>query len=150
MADSGSTTLRMGQVAVGGAAATSTAVAERVERREPRAPRPRTRARRKRRFPVGPILVLFLVACVFIGAYFASQTVYFVGVSNDGFVTVYRGMPYDLPVGLDLYAVNYESGVPVDGLTPAQRKTITEHKLRSKDDAQDLVRQLETGELQTR
>lgn len=139
-----------GEVAVGGAAATSTAVAERVERREPRAPRPRTQARRKRRFPVGPILVLFLVACVFIGAYFASQTVYFVGVSNDGFVTVYRGMPYDLPAGLDLYAVNYESGVPVDSLTAAERRTITEHKLRSKDDAQDLVRQLETGELETR
>lgn len=139
-----------GEVAVGGAAAASTAVAERVERREPRAPRARTQARRKRRFPVGPILVLFLVSCVLIGAYFASQTVYFVGVSNDGFVTVYRGMPYDLPAGLDLYAVNYESGVPVDSLTAAERRTITEHKLRSKDDAQDLVRQLETGELQTR
>lgn len=139
-----------GEVAVGGAPAASTAVAERVERREPRAPRARTQARRKRRFPVGPILVLFLVSCVLIGAYFASQTVYFVGVSNDGFVTVYRGMPYDLPAGLDLYAVNYESGVPVDSLTAAERRTITEHKLRSKDDAQDLVRQLETGELQTR
>lgn len=139
-----------GEVAVGGAPAASTAVAERVERREPRAPRPRTQARRKRRFPVGPILVLFLVSCVLIGAYFASQTVYFVGVSNDGFVTVYRGMPYDLPAGLDLYAVNYESGVPVDSLTAAERRTITEHKLRSKDDAQDLVRQLETGELETR
>ena len=33
---------------------------------------------------------------------------------------VYRGLPYDLPAGLDLYSVNYESGVPVDELTPAQ------------------------------
>jgi protein phosphatase len=97
--------------------------------------------------PVGPILVLFLVACVLLGAYYASQTVYFVGASNDGFVTVYRGLPYDLPAGLDLYSVNYESGVPVDDLTPAQRKTVTDHAVRSKDDAQDLVKQLETGEL---
>ena len=39
------------------------------------------------------------------------------------------------------------SGVPVDELTPAQRKTVTDHAVRSKDDAQDLVKQLETGEL---
>ena len=89
--------------------------------------------------PVGPILVLFLVACVALGAYYASQTVYFVGTSDDGFVTVYRGLPYDLPAGLHLYSVNYESGAPVDELTPAQKKTITAHKLRSKNDAQDLV-----------
>ena len=83
-------------------------------------------------------------------AYYASQTVYFVGASNDGFVTVYRGLPYDLPAGLNLYSVNYESGVPVDELTPAQKQTVTEHTLRSKDDAQDLVKQLETGELAAR
>jgi protein phosphatase len=88
-----------------------------------------------------------VLAVVAIGAYFASQTVYFVGTSDDGFVTVYRGMPYDLPAGLHLYGVNYESGVPTAGLTPAQRATIGAHKLRAKDDAQDLVRQLETGQL---
>jgi PPM family protein phosphatase len=128
------------------------APAEPVARRAPRPPRPARPARRRRRvrFPTGPVLVLFLVACVFIGAYFASQTVYFVGASNDGFVTVYRGLPYDLPAGIDLYTVNYESGLPVDELTAAQRRTIEDHKLRSKDDAQDLVRQMETGELQTR
>ena len=82
--------------------------------------------------------------------YYASQTVYFVGASNDGFVSVYRGLPYDLPAGLHLYSVNYESGAPVDELTPAQKQTVTEHTLRSKDDAQDLVKQLETGELAAR
>jgi protein phosphatase len=65
-------------------------------------------------------------------------------------VTVYRGLPYDLPAGLHLYSVNYESGVPVDELTPAQRRTITAHKVRAKNDAQDLVAQLETGELAKR
>ena len=63
---------------------------------------------------------------------------------------VYRGLPYDLPAGLHLYSVNYESGAPVDELTPAQKQTVTEHTLRSKDDAQDLVKQLETGELAAR
>jgi serine/threonine protein phosphatase PrpC len=122
-----------------------------VARREPRAPRASAEPKRRRRLrvPVGPILVLFLMACVALGAYYATQTVYFVGV-NDGFVSVYRGLPYDLPAGIDLYTVNYQSGVPADELTPAQRRTVTSHKLRSKDDAQDLVRQLETGELAAR
>jgi PPM family protein phosphatase len=119
-----------------------------VVRREPRAPRASVERKRRRRLrvPVGPILVLFLLTCVVLGAYYASQTVYFVGV-NDGFVSVYRGLPYDLPAGIDLYSVNYQSGVPADELTPAQRRTVTAHELRSKNDAQDLVRQLETGEL---
>jgi protein phosphatase len=135
------------------ASAPSSTTTEPVARRAPRAPRARSTPRRRRRglhVPVGPILVLFLVSCVLLGGYYASQTVYFVGTSSDGFVTVYRGLPYDLPAGVDLYSVNYESGVPVDELTAAQRRTVTEHKLRSKNDAQDLVRQLETGELAPR
>jgi protein phosphatase len=136
------------------AAAPATAtVTPPVARKQPRPARrdaPARRRRRRPRAPVGPILVLFLLACVVLAAYYASQTVYFVGTSNDGFVTVYRGLPYDLPAGVDLYSVNYESGVPVDELTPAQRKTVTAHALRSKNDAQDLVKQLETGELAAR
>jgi len=131
------------------AAAPSAPVA-RLEPRPPRRSAPARRKRRRPRVPVGPILVLFLVACVLLGAYYASQTVYFVGASDDGFVSVYRGLPYDLPAGLNLYSVNYESGTPVDELTPAQKRTITAHKLRSKDDAQDLVNQLETGQLAAR
>jgi PPM family protein phosphatase len=126
--------------------------AEPVARRAPRPPRPSRPARRRRRpgVPVGPILVLFLVACVILGAYYASQTVYFVGASNDGFVSVYRGLPYELPAGVKLYSVNYESGVPADELTGVQRRTLADHKLRSRNDARDLVRQIETGELQAR
>jgi protein phosphatase len=138
-----------GAAAPAGAPATATVTAP-VARKQPRPARrgaPAGRRRRRPRVPVGPILVLFLLACVILGAYYASQTVYFVGANKDGFVTVYRGLPYDLPAGVHLYSSNYESGTPVDELTPAQKKTITAHALRSKDDAQDLVRQLETGEL---
>jgi serine/threonine protein phosphatase PrpC len=131
-------------------AASATAPVARIEPRPPRPAAPPRRRRRRPRVPVGAILVLFLAACVVLGAYYASQTVYFVGAGDDGFVVVYRGMPYDLPAGLHLYSVNYESGVPVDELTPAQKRTITGHELRSKDDAQDLVKQLETGELAAR
>jgi protein phosphatase len=119
-----------------------------ARRREPRAPRPpREEGRRRRRVPVGILLGFFLVVAILLSAYYASQTVYFVGTSNDGFVTVYRGLPYDGPAGVDLYSVNYLSGVPVNELPAGQRRLVTEHKLRSRDDAQDLVRQMETGAL---
>jgi len=139
--------------ASGGRAATAVAAppAEPAARpREPRAPRPPREEpgrRRRRRISPGVFLGLFLVVAILLSAYYASQTVYFVGTSDDGFVTVYRGLPYDGPAGLDLYNVNYLSSVPVSELPAGQRRLVTEHKLRSRDDAQDLVRQMETGAL---
>jgi serine/threonine protein phosphatase PrpC len=121
-------------------------VARRREPRPPRGERPEGK-RRRRRVPTGLLVTLALVAAVLLSAWYASQTVYFVGSSNDGFVTVYRGLPYDGPAGVDLYSVNYTSGVPVSELPANQKRLVTEHKLRSHDDARDLVRQMETGAL---
>jgi hypothetical protein len=96
--------------------------------------------------PTGLLVSLFFLLAILLSGWYASQTVYFVG-SDDGFVSVYRGLPYDLPAGLDLYSVNYTSGVPVSELPARQKALVTEHKLRSRDDAQELVRQMETGAL---
>ncbi len=52
-------------------------------------------------------------------AYLASQTVYFVGSDADGFVSIYRGVPYELPAGLSLYHRDYVSGVSAAQLTAA-------------------------------
>ena len=124
-------------------------VARRRAPRAPRSPRDDDRAprRRRRRVPTGLLVAFFLALAVALSAYYASQTVYFVGASGDGFVAVYRGLPYDLPAGLHLYSVNYLSGVPVSELPAGQKRLVTNHKLRSRDDAQDLVRQMETGAL---
>ena len=80
-------------------------------------------------------------------AYIASQTVYFVGTDDDGFVTLYPGLPYELP-GVDLFRTQFTSGVPAAEPVAARREqTVTDHKLRSQDDAVDLVRQIERGDL---
>jgi PPM family protein phosphatase len=121
-------------------------VAQRREPRPPRGERPDGK-RRRRRVPTGLLVTLALIAAVALSAWYASQTVYFVGTGDDGFVTVYRGLPYDGPAGVDLYSVNYTSGVPVSELSANQKRLVTEHKLRSRDDARDLVRQMETGAL---
>jgi hypothetical protein len=85
-----------------------------------------------------------------IGAWVASQAVYFVGTTPDGFVAMYRGLPWELPAGLDLYSTNYVSGVPLQEVPQARRATLLDHQLRSHDDASDLIRELELGRLTAR
>jgi protein phosphatase len=73
--------------------------------------------------------------------------VYFVGADSDGFVTIYRGLPYDGPGGVDLYQEYYTSGVPASELPASRRKSLLDHQLRSRDDVTDLVRKLELGQV---
>jgi protein phosphatase len=116
-----------------------------VMRERPAAPPGRRGPFRRALFVLAVIAVI--AAPVLIGGYFASQSVYFLGVGDDGFVTLYRGLPYDLPAGVELYSENYVSGVSYASLAPRVRRTVTDHTLRSHDDATDLVRQLELGKL---
>jgi protein phosphatase len=103
--------------------------------------------RRRRRIPAGAIVALVVTLMVLASLFIASRAVYFVGVGDDGFVTLYRGVPWELPGNVDLYEEVYASGVSTAQLTPRQRITVTEHELRSREDADDLVRQLELGRL---
>ncbi len=112
-------------------------------RPEPEAPRKRRRTRR-----VASLLaVLTIVVLIGVGAWIGSRAVFFVGTNSNGVVTVYRGLPYDLPAGIHLYESYYTSGVPAAELPANRRKRILNHKLRSKSDASDLVRKLELGQV---
>jgi protein phosphatase len=62
-------------------------------------------------------------------------------------VTVYRGLPWDLPAGIHLYESYYVSGVPAADLSAARRKDLLDHRLRSQHDATNLVDQLELGKV---
>ena len=62
----------------------------------------------------------------------------------------YTDVPFDLPAGIALYQPVYVSGVSTSDLTPSQARTITDQSLRARADADDLVRQLETGKLGSR
>jgi PPM family protein phosphatase len=134
-----------------GAQATATLPAVR-EARPIEEPPPRTapppRRRRRRRVPTGLIALVVVLLIVGAALWTASRAVYFVGVDERGAVTLYRGLPYDLPLGLELYEPYYSSGVTLTQVPAGRRATFTEHKLRSKDDAEDLVSELERGRLQ--
>jgi protein phosphatase len=93
------------------------------------------------------VVLAIIVVPVGIGGYLASQAVYFIGTDDDGFVTMYRGLPWELPAGIELYSVNYVSGVRADTVPERRRQRLLDHTLRSRDDAADLVRELERGRL---
>ena len=89
-----------------------------------------------------------LAACVLGGLWLATRAVYFVGTDDRRrTVTIFRGLPYDLPLGIHLYERYAGSGVTVELVAPSRRSAFTDHKLRSHDDAANLVIALERGQL---
>ena len=107
------------------------------------------RKRRRRRIPGSLIAVVIVLLIVVAGFWTASRAVYFVGVDDtSGIVTIYRGIPYELPFGINLYSRDYASGVRIEQVPATRRQTFTEHKLRSRDDAKNLVIELERGRLE--
>ncbi|MDQ6778764.1 MAG: Stp1/IreP family PP2C-type Ser/Thr phosphatase [Actinomycetota bacterium] len=121
-----------------------------------RSPRPPTdtaapQGRRGRRYskPVAALLAVLIVLFLFGGGgWLATRQIYFLGTDSRGFVTIYRGLPYNFIAGVRLYEPYYESGVPVSTLPAVERSRILNHSLRSQGDAQKLVNDLELGKVQ--
>jgi len=92
------------------------------------------------------VVSAIVLSPVVIGGAFATRAVYFVG-SDDGFVTLYQGVPYDLPLGMHLYQVSYKSGISTSLIGDSRRQEILDHRLRSYDDATDLIRAIERDQI---
>jgi protein phosphatase len=106
--------------------------------------------RRLTRF--GKFAAAALAACIVLfvfggGGYLASRQLYFLGTNAQGMVTVYRGFPYTLPLGLRLYETFYVSGVPASLLPANRRATLLDHNLRSEAAAIKLINDLELGQV---
>jgi PPM family protein phosphatase len=105
--------------------------------------RPGGRARRR----IGAVLVALALAAAVVGLYAGSRQFYFLGTDDHGVVALYRGLPYDLPLGISLYSKQYASDVPASAITNRrQRSNLLDHKLRSHGDAVTRLRQLERSE----
>jgi protein phosphatase len=96
---------------------------------------------------VRSLLVLAVLAGIGTGLYVLSRQFYFLGTNDAGLVTLYRGVPYELPFGVDLYEQEYASGVPARAIPANRRKRVLDHEWRGHNDAQDLLRALERGQL---
>jgi len=107
------------------------------ERREALAAKP---PRRRLRRAASAFVVLAALA---FGAWYGNRQVWFLGTDDGGRVALYRGLPYELPLGVSLYDERYASPVQTGSLPPRRRAAVTGHDLRSRADAVSLIEDIE-------
>lgn len=115
------------------------------ERGSPRRGDPKatpTASMRRRR---AAMIASILAALVALGAaaFFGVRSVWFVGVDESERISLYRGLPYELPFGVELYRERFSSPVTLEALPEARREVAVEHELRSREDAISLIADLQ-------
>jgi PPM family protein phosphatase len=138
---------------VGGAAAEVGLTATEVRRRAAAAAAARRREqlaakppRRRLRTVAKALAAAALLAVVIGGAWYASRQVWFLGTDPSGRVALYRGLPYELPLGLALYQERYASPIQTGSLPSRRRDAVTGHSLRSRSDAVSLIEDIERSQ----
>jgi protein phosphatase len=112
-------------------------------RREEQAARP---PRRRLRTALKALVLVLVLAAVAFGAWYGNRQIWFLGTDDSGRVALYRGAPYELPFGIDLYSERYASPIQTGSLPPKRQDAVTGHKLRSRSDAVSLIEDIEKRE----
>ena len=120
------------------------AAAEAARKRRRRSRRARGAAACARSLKV--LAVLLVIAAVAFGAWYGNRQIWFLGTDASGRVALYRGAPYELPFGIDLYSERYASPIQTESLPAKRQDAVTGHKLRSRDDAVSLIEDIEKTE----
>jgi PPM family protein phosphatase len=149
-AEAEASSAREGATLIGGdaeaAGLTATEVRKRAaaeaarKRREEIATRPR---RSRLRTALKVLVPLLLIAALLAGAWYGNRQIWFLGTDDAGRVALYRGAPYELPFGIDLYSERYSSPIQTESLPARRRDAVTGHDLRSRDDAVSLLEEIE-------
>jgi PPM family protein phosphatase len=113
------------------------------KRREELEARPKGR---RLRTVLKALAVLLAVAAVAFGAWYGNRQIWFLGTDDSGRVALYRGAPYELPFGIELYDQRYASPIQTGSLPPRRQDAVTGHKLRSRSDAVSLIEDIEKTE----
>lgn len=117
--------------------AAAAAARERREQLEAKPPRRRLRRAAK------ALAALAVLALLVFGAWYGNRQIWFLGTDEGGRVALYRGLPYELPFGIELYDERYASPLQTASLPPRRREAVTGHDLRSREDAVSLVEDIE-------
>jgi protein phosphatase len=96
-----------------------------------------TPSRRRRALKWAAAVVV--AAAVVAAAVLFVRSIYFLGTDDQGNVAVYRGLPYELPLGVSLYSKQYSIPVQDGALSEDRQRAVTGHTLRGKDDATSLA-----------
>jgi PPM family protein phosphatase len=86
---------------------------------------------------------VLVVAVIAFGAWYGNRQIWFLGTDDAGRVALYRGAPYELPFGIQLYSERYSSPVQTASLPGRRRDAVTGHDLRSRSDAVSLLEEIE-------
>jgi len=118
------------------------AAAARDRREQLTAKQPRRGLRRA----LKALAVLGVLAALAFGAWYGNRQVWFLGTDDAGRVALYRGLPYELPFGIELYEERYASPIQTSSLPPRRQDAVTGHDLRSHGDAASLVEDVEQSQ----
>jgi serine/threonine protein phosphatase PrpC len=110
------------------------------QRREEIDARPR---RRGLRTALKVLVPLLLIVALLAGAWYGNRQIWFLGTDDAGRVALYRGAPYELPFGIDLYSERYSSPIQTGSLPARRQDAVTGHDLRSRGDAVTLLEEIE-------
>jgi PPM family protein phosphatase len=135
-----------GATLIGATAVDAGLTAENVRKGRP-APAPREPSAEggtsRRRWALRGAVAAAVLALLIGGAVLAARQVWFLGTDEAGRVTLYRGLPYELPAGIDLYSEDHSIPVTLGALPEERRAVVVDHELRSRDDAVDLLADLQ-------
>jgi serine/threonine protein phosphatase PrpC len=93
----------------------------------------------RRRQILGIATAVLAAVVVIGGGFLLARSVYFLGTDGQGNVALYRGLPYQLPLGINLYSEQYSIPVQEGTLSEERQGAVTGHTLRGKGDATNLV-----------
>jgi serine/threonine protein phosphatase PrpC len=110
------------------------------KRREELDAKPRGRGARR---AVKALAALLVLAAIAFGAWYGNRQIWFLGTDDAGRVALYRGAPYELPFGIELYGERYATPVQTQSLPGRRRDAVTGHDLRSRGDAVSLLEEIE-------
>jgi serine/threonine protein phosphatase PrpC len=110
------------------------------KRREEVEARPRRRGLRR---ALKVLAALLVVAALVFGAWYGNRQIWFLGTDGAGRVALYRGAPYELPFGIELYSERYASPIQTEALPGRRKEAVTGHDLRSRADAVSLLEEIE-------
>ncbi len=120
------------------------AAAEAARRRREQQTAKPDRRRLKRALKI--LAAVIVVAAIAFGAWYGNRQVWFLGTDGAGRVALYRGLPYELPLGISLYSEHYSSPIQTSALTGKRRDAVTGHDLRSREDAVSLLEEIERSQ----
>jgi protein phosphatase len=96
--------------------------------------------RRRVSWKVVVIVAIVLILAAAGAAVYGASRANFVGVDRNGYVAVYQGVPWNLPFGIHLYREVYTSRLLAAELPQTGRKKLFDHTLRSRGDAENVIK----------